>query len=373
MSRLFPYSLREGREPLIRMVKRPQISWAKANLIRAAALLGALLAGALIILLLGHSPLAVYADMLKGSFGSKVARTETVKIAVPLLGASLSVALAFKMKFWNIGAEGQIMAGAIAASYFALFQNQNMPSWLLLIVMCLAGIIVGGLWGLIPAVFNAKWGINETLFTLMLNYIAIGFEKYLQNGPWKENPNGFPKIAMFSADARLPRVLGVHIGWIIMLALVVIVFIYMKRTKQGYEISVVGESKSTAQYAGMNVKKIIIRTMFISGAIAGLTGFIQVSGADFSLTETTSGGVGFTAITVAWLSKLNPIIMVFVSAFLAILQKGSNRIQTDFKIPASAASVLTGIILFFMLGCEFFINYKLIFRGRKEKRNGYSD
>lgn len=373
MTGLFARSSGEGREPLIRMVKRPQMPLMKANLIRALALVAALLTGALIILLLGHDPLAVYADMLRGSFGSKIARTETVKIAVPLLGASLCVALAFKMKFWNIGAEGQIMAGAIAASYFALFGPKDMPGWLLLIVMCSAGIIAGGLWGLIPALFNAKWGINETLFTLMLNYVAIGFEKFLQNGPWKENPNGFPKIAMFPDSARLPRVFGIHIGWIIILALTIFVFIYMKRTKQGYEISVVGESKNTAIYAGMNVKKIIIRTMFISGAIAGLTGFIQVSGADFSLTETTSGGVGFTAITVAWLSKLNPVVMIFVSFFLAILQKGSNRIQTNFKIPASAASVLTGIILFFMLGCEFFINYKLIFRGRKEKSNGNGD
>lgn len=373
MSNPIFHTAHEDKEPLVRMVKRSDITWKKAYLIRAIALIGALLTGALIILLLGHNPIAVYADMLKGSFGSHVSRTETVKIAIPLLGAALCVALAFKMKFWNIGAEGQIMMGAIAATYFALFQHNNMPSWLLLIVMCLAGMAAGGLWGLIPAVFKARWGINETLFTLMFNYIALGFEKYLQNGPWKENPNGFPKIAMFASDARLPKVFGVHIGWIVVLVLVVLVFVYMTRTKQGYEISVVGESKNTALYAGMNVKKIIIRTMFISGAIAGLIGFMQVSGADFSLTETTSGGVGFTAITVAWLSKLNPIIMIFVSAFLAILQKGSNRIQTDFKIPASAASLLTGIILFFMLGCEFFITYKLIFKGRKEKRNGDSN
>lgn len=355
------------------MVKRSGLSWQKAFIIRAVAFLCALLTGALIILLLGHNPILVYATMVKGALGSSLARTETVKIAIPLLGASLCVALAFKMKFWNIGAEGQIMAGAIAASYFALFHHQNMPSWLLLIVMFLAAVVAGGLWGLVPAVFKAKWGINETLFTLMFNYIALGFEKYLQNGPWKATPNGFPKIAMFTTDARLPKILGIHIGWIFVLLLVALVFIYMTRTKHGYEISVVGESKSTALYAGMNVKKIIIRTMFISGAIAGLVGFIQVSGADFTLTETTPGGVGFTAITVAWLSYLNPIIMVLVSVFLAILQKGSNRIQTDFKIPASAASLLTGIILFFMLGCEFLIHYRLIFRGRKGKQNGPTD
>jgi simple sugar transport system permease protein len=270
------------------------------------------------------------------------------------------------MKFWNIGAEGQILVGAMAASYFALFQADNMSRPLLLLTMALTGIIAGGIWGLIPAVFKAKWGTNETLFTLMLNYIALKFLGYLQNGPWKDpNLRGFPKIAMFSEAAKLPKVMDVHIGWIIALILVGLVYLYLSRSKQGYEISVVGESTNTARYAGMNVGSIIMRTMFISGALAGLVGFIQVSGADYTLAETTAGGTGFTAITVAWLSKLNPAVMLFVSLVIAALEKGSNKIQTTFKIPASAAEVLTGIILFFMLGCEFFINYKLIFRGRK--------
>jgi simple sugar transport system permease protein len=159
--------------------------------------------------------------------------------------------------------------------------------------------------------------------------------------------------------------MNVHIGWIIALILVGLAYLYLARSKQGYEIAVVGESTNTARYAGMNVGSIIMRTMFISGALAGLVGFIQVSGADYTLAETTAGGTGFTAITVAWLSKLNPAVMLFVSLVIAALEKGSNKIQTTFKIPASAAEVLTGIILFFMLGCEFFINYKLIFRGRK--------
>jgi simple sugar transport system permease protein len=360
----------EKKEPFVRMVKRSGMSPRKAYLIRALALICALITGALIILLLGHNPIYVYADMIKGSFGSRISRIETVKIAIPLLGSSLCVALAFKMKFWNIGAEGQILAGAIAASYIALFHHQGMPGPLLLIVMFLAAVIAGGIWGLIPAIFKARWNINETLFTLMFNYIALGFINYLQNGPWKETPGGFPKIAMFAYEARLPKVFGVHIGWIIVLVLVLLVYGYMRYTKHGYEISVVGESSNTALYAGMNVRKIITRTMFISGAIAGLVGFMQVSGSDYTLTNYTANGVGFTAITVAWLSKLNPLIMVAVSAFLAILQKGSNRIQTDFKIPASASSLLTGIILFFMLGCEFFITYKLIFRkGQKNGRN----
>ncbi len=353
-------------EPFVRIAKRSDISRGKAVFVRAAAIFLALCAGGLIMLALGHSPIAVYVDIIRGSLMTKTALRETIKISVPLLGAAVAIAPAFMMRFWNIGAEGQILVGGIAASYFALFQCQNFSSPVLLVIMFAAGALAGGLWGLIPAIFKAKWGTNETLFTLMLNYVALGIEKYLQNGPWKDpKGTGFPIIAMFSKSARLPKVFGVHIGWIIVLIFMAAMFIYLRYTKQGYEIAVVGESERTAKYAGMNVAKVFTRTMFLSGAISGAVGFLIVSGADYTLNTGTAGGVGFTAITVAWLAKLNPLIMVVIAFFLAILSKGSNTIQTDFKIPASAAGVLTGIILFFMLGCEFFINYRLIFRNGK--------
>ncbi len=359
------------REPLVRIVKRGDIPAKKIWAIRALAALGAVLTGALLILALGHNPAAVYVQMVVGAVGSKTALVETIKKAIPLTGAAIAIAPAFKMKFWNIGAEGQIMAGAIAASYFALFHSQSMPRPLLLAVMLTAALLAGAVWGVIPALFKAKWGTNETLFTLMFNYIILGFERYLQNGPWKKpSSGGFPKIAMFDDAARLPRLFGVHIGWIFVLLLVIGMTVYLRRSKHGYEIAVVGESEPTARYAGMNVARIIVRTMLISGAIAGLVGFLQVSGANYTLTENTAGGIGFTAITVAWLAKLNPIAMVFIAAFLAVLQKGSGRIQTEFLIPASAAEVLTGIILFFMLGCEFFIHYRLVLRGGKEQKHG---
>ncbi len=359
------------REPFVRMVRRENISAVQVTLIRVLAVVCALITGGLIILFLGHNPFAVYKDMIVGSLGTNAVLTETIRIAIPLLITAMGISLAFKMQFWNIGGEGQILFGGIAASYFALFYVDKIPHVPLILVMCAAGMLAGGLAGLLPALFKAKWDTNETLFTLMLNYIAICLLKYLQNGPWKDpRLRGFPKIAMFEAAAKLPKVFGIHIGWIIALGLVVLLHIYLNYTKHGYEISIVGESPRTAKYAGMNVGKILVRTMFISGALAGLAGFIQVSGADYTLNEATSGGVGFTAITVAWLSKLNPIIMVFVSFAIAILKKGSNKIQTTFKIPASAAEVLTGVILFFMLGCEFFINYKLIFRSGKERLDG---
>jgi simple sugar transport system permease protein len=356
-----------AKEPLLRLAKREDLSGGKKWAIRLGAIVLALVVGSAFIAVLGHNPIEVYKDILSGSLGGPSARRVTIRLAIPLLGTALAIAPAFKMKFWNIGAEGQIMAGAIGASYFALYWADKMPKAALLLVMALASIVIGGLWGLIPAFFKAKWGTNETLFTLMLNYIALGIESYLQNGPWKDpSGTGFPIISMFGQNARLPKVFGVHAGWIIVLLLTVGMFVYMRYSKHGYEISVVGESQRTARYAGMNVSKIIMRTMFLSGAIAGLMGFLVVSGADYTLNAGTSGGVGFTAIIVAWLAHLNPFAMILIAGLLAVLSKGSNTIQTDFKIPASAADVLSAIILFFMLGCEFFINYRLILRGRHE-------
>ncbi len=357
---------RQAKAPLVRMVKRDDISRKKAVVIRLAAVVCALVTGGLLILALGHNPISVYAEMVVGSLGSTTVLQETIRNAIPLLITSMAVSLAFRMRFWNIGAEGQILAGAVAASYVALFLSESLGHVPSLLIMAVVAVVAGGLYGMIPAVFRAKWNTNETLFTLMLNYIALCFVKYLQNGPWRDPAlNGFPKIAMFGSEARLPKLFGVNIGWIIALVLVVLVSIYLTRTKQGYEISVVGESSNTARYAGINVTKVMLRTMFISGALAGLVGFIQVSGADFTLSENTTGGVGFTAITVAWMSKLNPPVMLIVAFFIAMLTKGAGRIQTAFKIPASAANVLIGIILFFLLGCEFFINYKLVWRKKQ--------
>jgi len=352
--------------PFIRIAKRADISPGKAWILRIAAIILSLVTGGILIIALGHNPFSVYRDMITGSLSTRTALIATAKIAVPLLGAAISIAPAFRMKFWNIGTEGQILAGAIAASYFALFQYKNLPRPALLLVMFMAAVIAGGLWALIPAIFKALWGTNETLFTLMMNYIVMNIVTYLRTGPWK-NPSssGFPKIAMFDDSARLPNLFGVHIGWVVILGMTVFMHIYMKYSQHGYEIAVVGESEKTARYVGMNVPVIIIRTIFMSGAIAGMVGFFIVSGSSYTLTDNTAGGYGFTAITVAWLAKLNPYAMIIISVFLAILKKGSNTIQTNFKIPASAAEVLTGIILFFMLGCEFFINYRLIFRNSK--------
>lgn len=355
------------REPLFRMVKRGAVSSQKAWSIRGLAFLFSLVAGGLLILLLGHNPLSVYQSMAIGAWGSKTVTYETIKIAVPLLITAIGISFAFKMKFWNIGAEGQILVGAVAAGAFGLFTAHIFPKLPLVLLMMLSGVVAGGLYGLLPAICKAKWGTNETLFTLMLNYIALALVKYLMNGPWKAEGSSFPKIGMLVPGARLTKVLGVHWGWILALILVVLAYLYFNKTKQGYEISIVGESMDTARYAGISVGGVFIRTMFISGALCGLVGMLQFSGADYTITEGTAGGIGFTAITVAWLAKMNPYGMLVVSIFIAMLERGSNTIQTNFKIPASASDLLVGIILFFMLGCEFFITYRLIGKGKEEQ------
>lgn len=353
-------------EPLIRLAKRDLMPAKKVWTIRLSSFLVAILLGALIFMVMGNNPISAYGAILSGSLGKKTAIRQTVKIAIPLLGTALAIAPCFKMRFWNIGAEGQITAGAMAASYFALFWVDKIPGPLLLVVMGIAGALAGALWALIPAFFRAKWGTNETLFTLMMNYIIIGIVRWLKGGPWEGRP-GSQIIPNFDQAAVLPKVFGVHCGWIIVLLLVVFIYIYMNYTKHGYEIAVIGDSVNTARYAGMNVGRIMMRTMCLSGGICGLVGFMVASGANMTLSDTVAAGAGFTAITVAWLAQLNPFAMIVISVLLGVLQKGADTLQTRMAVPTSISDIITGIFLFCMLGCEFFINYKIIFRSKHKE------
>ena len=352
------------REPLFHIVKRDTLPWYQAWGIRAIAIVLALLLCALITTLCTHlNPLKVFGTMFSGAFGSPRKIWILGQNLAILLCISLAVTPAFKMRFWNIGAEGQITAGAIAASYFALYWVGKVPSAVLLLIMGLAGAVAGGIWALIPAFFKAKWNTNETLFTLMMNYIIIGVVRWLQGGPWEGRP-GSQIIPQFDRAATLPKVLGVHCGWIIVLILVVFMHVYMNHTKHGYEIAVIGDSINTARYAGMNVGHV----MMLSGAISGLVGFIVASGANTTLYDGVAAGVGFTSITVAWLSQLNAFAMIAISMMLAVISKGAETLQTRLAVPASISDIITGILLFCMLGCEFFINYRLIFRSSKTEK-----
>lgn len=354
---------------MIRLIKRTDISRGKAVRYQIYAVILALVASAVVILLLGHNPLKVYASMLTGSFGSAHRFEATIIKTIPLVITSLGIAVAFRMKFWNIGGEGQILMGAFAASVIA-FQFSSLPAAILLPLMIIASVIGGGIWALIPAFFKAQFGTNETLFTLMMNYIAIYWVVYLQNGPWKDPAAmGFPQIQDFPENAILPEVFGIHIGWIIALVLIVVMHIFMNRTKKGYEISVLGESENTARYAGMNIKKIILIAMLFSGGLCGLTGMIQASAVNGTLASGISGGYGFTAIITAWLARLSAPLILLVCFLFAILIQGSNYIQTAFQIPQASANIIQGMILFCILGSDFFIQYKVSRKQDKQTKN----
>lgn len=355
-----------SRTPLIRLAKREAMDPRKVWAIRIGSIVFAFILGMIPILMAGQNPFQSYGIIISGALSKPGYIRQTVKRAIPLLGVALAIAPCFKMKFWNIGAEGQITMGAILSSAVAIYMQSFMPRFPLLILMMFAGAIGGAIWAFIPGFFKAKYNTNETLFTLMMNYIAIGIVKWLQGGPWEGRP-GTQIIPMFGNNARLPNVFGIYCGWIIVLILVVIVHIYMNYTKHGYEVAVIGDSENTARYAGMNVGWIMMRTMLLSGAICGIVGWMLVSGANGTLNSDVAGGVGFTAITVAWLSQLNSFAMIIIAAILAIIGKGSATLQTKLNVPASVADIVSGILLFCMLGCEFFINYKLIFRGKSDK------
>lgn len=343
----------------IKITKRDDLPKKKAAFIRVLSVVLSLVFAGLVIAALGYNPITVFGSMLKGALGTKIRLQQTTLKAVPLIITSLGILVAFKMKFWNIGGEGQIIMGAFAATFVALHFTY-LPKPIMLLAMAAAAMVMGGVWAFIPAYFKAKMGTNETIFTLMLNYIAVKFVTYLQYGPWRDpSSQGFPKVAPFGDNAILPNVGGVHIGWIIALFLVVIVHIFINYTKKGYEITVVGESTETARYAGMNIKSIIITAMLFSGGLCGLTGMIQASAIEKTLTASLSAGYGFTAITTTWLSRLNAIAVVFVCGAFAVLIQGGAYIQISMQIPASVADMIQAILLFFVLGSEFFLQYKL--------------
>lgn len=347
---------------MTRIIKRADISGRKAIAIRVAAILSAFTAAAVFIALIGRNPLEVYSSMLDGSFGTAYRFKETIIKAIPLVVTSLGITIAFKMKFWNIGAEGQIIMGAFFASFFAL-KFPEVPALLLIPLMIAASLLAGGAWALIPAFFKTRYGTNETLVTLMMNYVALKWITYLQFGPWKEEATGgFPKIRNFTENAILPKVLDIHIGWIFALVLTAFVYVFVRQSKKGYEIAVIGESENTARYAGMNVTRIIMFAAMLSGGLCGLSGMMQASAVNNTLTLDVSGGIGYTAIITTWLAQLSAPGIVIVSVLFAALVQGGSFIQTAFQIPQSAAQILQGMILFFVLGSEFFIQYKITFR-----------
>ena len=359
-------------EPLIRIAKRDGIAVWKNWLIRLiSVVIALLLSGLFIFAVTKLNPIKVYVAMFEGALGTERRVWITIRDTMMLLCIGVGLAPAFKMKFWNIGAEGQILVGGVATAGLMIYLGQSsaMSTPVMLLVMALASIVAGAVWGVIPAIFKARWGTNETLFTLMMNYVAIQITSYCV-ALW-ENPFGSNTVGQINPQTKagwFPEVFGqtYALNVIIVMALTIGMYLYLKYSKQGYEIAVLGESERTARYAGIKPAKVFIRTMAISGAICGLAGFIAVSGASHTISTSTAGGRGFTAIIVAWLAKFNTFVMLLISFLLVFLQKGAIEIASQFKLNDFASNVITGIILFCIIASEFFINYRVIIRKRKE-------
>lgn len=357
-------------EPLIRISKSDGMAPAKAWGIRIAAIaLSVLLCAGIVVLLTDINPIEFFKEMIDGSFGSQRKFFKMLQEVAILLCISLAVTPAFKMKFWNTGAEGQVLVGALATAACMKYFCDTMTGFMLYVVMFVCSVVAGMIWGIIPAFFKAHFKTNETLFTLMMNYIAIQLVAFMI-AVWV--PSGSQVVGVINRETKigwLPDLFGQKylINVVIVLIITVIVYIYLKYSKHGYEISVVGESENTARYIGIDVKKVILRTMAVSGAICGIAGFLLVAGTDHSISTETAGGDGFTAIMVSWLAKFNPFVMMFTSFIISFLEIGASEIATSFNLNESVAEILTGIIIFFIIGSEFFINYKVSFRTKHKE------
>ncbi|MGV8027229.1 MAG: ABC transporter permease [Anaerolineaceae bacterium] len=356
----------------IQFEKRVDQSRLSSFLIPAASFLLALLFCALILIIFRINPLQAYSVMVKGSLGSTYALTETLVKSIPLMLTGLGVSIAFHMHFWNIGAEGQLAMGGIAAAYVALFLNNVIPPSLLLPSMFLAGALAGAVWALIPAGLKATIGVNEILTTLMMNYIAILLVEYLYLGPWRDPKGfGFPGTAQFVAAAWLPRLTGrVHYGIFFAIGAAILLWFLLKHTKFGYEIRLIGENPKAARYSGINIAKNILLVMLISGGLSGIAGMAEVSGISHRLYTGLTVGYGYTAIIVAWLGNLNPWGILVVAFSMGALLVGGDQLQIAMQTPAAVADILQGAILFFMLGGSIFNTYKIKITHKKSKQHG---
>lgn len=358
-------TLSQHKEPLIHITKRDGMVWWKGIAIRAIAIIAALLVCSLVIVLLTkNNPLDVYLKMFEGSFGTERKFWILLQNIAMLLCIALAVTPAFKMKFWNLGAQGQVLVGGLASAACMFYAKDSLPNTALIVLMLVASVLSGIIWGIIPAIFKAKWGTNESLFTLMMNYVAIQLVSFFIMVWVPSGSNVMGIINQKTMNGWLPELFGQKYGLNILIValLTVAMYVYLKYSKQGYEISVVGGSENTARYIGINVKTVIIRTMVVSGAICGIAGFLLVSGTNHTISKDLEGGMGFTAIMVSWLAKFNPLMMIITSFLIVFLQRGAGEIATAFRFNDSVADILTGIIIFFIIGCEFFINYKINFR-----------
>ena len=357
------------KEPLVHIAKRDDLAAWQAWCIRIVAiLLGFLVCGILSSLLTGGTVGETYKIMFTGVFGKLLQGKTTLlwrflQQTAILLCLSLAVTPAFRMRFWNCGAEGQALIGGLAAMVCMIEIGEKVPAGVLILLVIVCSIAAGAIWGLLPALFHAQYKTNETLFTLMMNYVAtqiVAYYVYVTG-----SGSGIIKPV---STGNLPVLLGQKylLNIVVVAVLMVATYIYLRYSKHGYEISVVGESQNTARYVGINVKKVIIRTMVISGALCGVAGMLMVAGTDHSINTNTMGGQGFTAIMISWLGQFNPFIMAAMAGLVTFLQTGAAKVADTYRMNSSYADIVSGVVILFLVGCEFFIQYSVKFRHSKK-------
>lgn len=359
--------VRKKRQPLFHVIKRPTIAWYHAWTIRILSVILALAVACLILYIFANAnPITVITELFKGCFGTKRRIWKTFKNLALLLIVGLALIPSFKMKFWNLGGNGQILMGGLASIACMYYMgNAGVADWIIIICSIIASILAGAIWAVIPALFKAFFNTNESLFTLMLNYVAAGLVSAFIALVVK----GGSGVLTPLSKGRLPIIYNVNLLPILVaFVLLILIFAYLRFSKHGYELAVVGESPNTARYIGINVKKVIVRTLCLSGALCGVVGLLITSGIDYTISTTTANDMGFTAIMVAWLAKFNPFIMVLTSFLISFVSTGMAQVQSTLKITNdSVTSIITGIIYFFIIASEFFVSYKILLTNHKQK------
>lgn len=343
--------------------KRKTLSRRALFLVPVASFLISLLLTAILLAVFKANPFVTFAAMFKGAFGSGPNFTETLVKAIPLMLTGLGVLIAFRLKFWNIGAEGQLTLGGIAASWVALFGSPYLAPWMVLPVAILMGMLAGAIWAGIPALLKVRLKVDEVLTTLMLNYVAILLAEHLYYGPWRDPQGfGFPGTPPFPDSAWLPRIAGrAHLGLIFACVLAFVIWFILTRTRWGFELQVIGNNPAAAQTQGIKIALNIMIALLLAGAFAGLAGACEVTAISRRLQQGLSIGYGYTAIIVAWLAQLNPLAAVFVAILIAALLVGGDQVQMMMGLPAAMGLVVQGMLLFPLLAGSLFTEYKLRF------------
>ncbi|MFL7813452.1 MAG: ABC transporter permease [Anaerolineales bacterium] len=356
---LFPYQIKvENR------VENPP-RWL-SPLLSIVAVVIALLVGALVISIAGGQPWAVYKHIAKYSFGSLGVISDTMVKAIPLMLVGLACSIAFRMKLWNIGAEGQFFLGAFGASMVVLLPilPEDAPKWLFIITMVFFGMLFGALWGFIPGFLKARYNVNEIISTLMMNYIAIEWNNYFIYAVWTEG--GFQMSRMFQRNAWLPRLsdlaskwklfsgLTTHLGLVFAIVAAVILWFVLAKTQWGYEIRLIGDNPRAAEYAGVKIGRNIILVMMVSGALAGLAGMSEIAGVVHRLQGAISPGYGYTGIIIAWLAKLNPLAVIVASILFGALILAGREVQ-----PSGVPTLIQGVIMVSLIASDFFLRNRV--------------